>query len=219
MFGMSRPRAAMSVATRTSASLSRIAWIERFLSACAIPPWQMTTPRNFSLRNWYTSETVSLRRQNTMTVPVRNGRLQRMSFSMSRRSALTGSVFSFKSEISDLFIILCSMSSPSVNITRHLFPKPNSMMPRLPRVVMTSLPASNCLRMRCGGRMSTRTCLMVAGTGLVWPPVQSTQTHSLPRKASTSSLTELGMVADQKDVCRPPVMVVAMPPCSMISSS
>mmetsp|Transcript_54342 Transcript_54342/g.145482 ORF Transcript_54342/g.145482 Transcript_54342/m.145482 type:complete len:274 (-) Transcript_54342:72-893(-) len=219
MFGMSRPRAAISVATRMSASPSRICCTDRLLSACDMPPWQITTPRNFSLRNLNTSETVSRRLQKTMIVALRNSRLERMPRSRPSRSLATGSVFSLRSDSSDLFIILCSMRSPCVNITRQREPISNSTIPRLPWLVMTSLPASNCLRALCGGRASMRTCWMVFGTGFVLPPVQSTQTHLLPRKASISSRTEVGMVADQKDVWRPPVAAVAMPPCSMISSS
>mmetsp|Transcript_47516 Transcript_47516/g.125424 ORF Transcript_47516/g.125424 Transcript_47516/m.125424 type:complete len:254 (-) Transcript_47516:360-1121(-) len=71
---------------------------------------------------------------------------------------------------------------------------------------------------RCGGRMSTSVCLTVSGTALNCPPVQSTQMHCLPRKASVTSFTEGGSVADQNVVCRPPPIVVS-PPCSTISSS
>mmetsp|Transcript_51824 Transcript_51824/g.143490 ORF Transcript_51824/g.143490 Transcript_51824/m.143490 type:complete len:368 (-) Transcript_51824:292-1395(-) len=154
-----------------------------------------------------------------MTVALANSRLARIVDNICRRSSLTASVFSFTSESSPFLCILCSIRSPSVNITRHRPPTANSAMPLLPLLVITSFPGSNFRKTRCVGRTSTRTCSIVVGTGFVRPPVQSTQTHSLPRKASESSRTDGGMVADQKDVCRPPIMDVAMPPCSTISSS
>mmetsp|Transcript_719 Transcript_719/g.2295 ORF Transcript_719/g.2295 Transcript_719/m.2295 type:complete len:318 (-) Transcript_719:902-1855(-) len=137
---------------------------------------------------------------------------------MSRRSFLMAAVFQLARKISPFFIILCSTSSPSVNITRHFLPTGNSAVPLRPLAVTTSLPVSNCRITRCGGRMSTSTCLTVSGTALYRPPVQSTQTHCWPRNASVTCLTEGGSVADQKLVCRPPPTVVS-PPCSTISSS
>mmetsp|Transcript_98487 Transcript_98487/g.317528 ORF Transcript_98487/g.317528 Transcript_98487/m.317528 type:complete len:288 (-) Transcript_98487:987-1850(-) len=219
MLGMSRPRAAMSVATRISALPLRMASTFRLLRAWDMPPWQITTPRNLACRNLYTMETVSLRRQKTMTVASCSSLLLRMSKSICRRSSVTASVFSFSRESWPFLIILCSTRSPSVNMTRQRLPKPNSAMPRRPFVVMTSLPGSKRLSARCGGRASTKTCWMVLGTGFTRPPVQSTQTHCLPRKDSMMPRTDCGMVADQKVVWRPPVEDVVMLPCSTISSS